>query len=339
MIDLRSDTVTKPTIGMREAIARAEVGDDVLDADPTTAALERRVAELLNKEAAAFFPSGIMANETALQLLSPAGTEVIVEAHSHLVDWELGAPAAWAGVQLRPVATADGLLTADLVERAVRPPMKLQLRTSAIALENTHSASGGKVMPLDRTRAIIEVARRYELPVHLDGCRIWHATAACGHSEAEFAEGADTVMVTLSKGLGCPVGSLLAGSTELMDQARWIRRRMGGAMRQSGVLAAAGLYALEHHRSRLAEDHARAKRLAEGVGLIPNLNVVPPETNIVMIDLMKPGLDSFQVVRALRERGILLVEITTRRIRAVTHLDIDDHHIDQTIAGLRALFA
>lgn len=333
-IDLRSDTVTRPTPAMRQAIANAEVGDDALGDDPTVRALEERVAHLLGKEAALFFPSGIMANETALLLLGRRGSEVIVEAASHFVDWELGAPAALAGVQLRPVPTDDGLLTAEAVEQAIRPPIAFQLRTSAICVENTHNASGGRVLALHSMRAIRDVAVRHQLPVHLDGARLWNAAVASGVHEAAFADCADTVMVTLSKGLGCPVGSLLAASPAHIAEARIHRRRLGGSMRQSGLLAAAGLYALDHHRQRLHEDHERARRLARLAATVPGLTVVPPETNIVMFEVTRPDLDAAQVITRLAEAGILMVVFTRRRFRAVTHLDIDDAAVDAAAQAL-----
>lgn len=338
MIDLRSDTVTKPTLAMREAIARAEVGDDSLGQDPTTARLESVIAELLGHEAAVFFPSGTMANEVALQLHSPPGTEAIVEAHSHLVDWELGAPAALSGVQLKQVATPDGLLTAELVEAAIRLPMRYQLQTSAIYIENTYGAAGGKILPLEQQQQILEVARRRTLPVHLDGARLWNAAVATGYSEAELAAGVDTVMVSLSKGLGCPVGSMLAGTRDLMEKARWVRRRLGGAMRQNGILAAAGLHAIEHHRARLAEDHERARELGRRASEIPGVSVIPPETNMVMIDL-PAGKESFAVLGQLQERGVLLTPMTATRIRAVLHLDITDEDIAAAAEALAMVLA
>ena len=334
IVDLRSDTVTRPTAEMRAAIAAAEVGDDALGDDPTTAALEERIASLLGKEAAVFFPSGIMANQTALMLLAPRGTEIIAETTAHVVDWELGAAAALGGIQLRPVPGDNGLLDPDRVEAAIRSPMRLQLRTSAIALENTHNGAGGRILPPERMRAIADVARRHELRVHLDGARLWNASAATGIEERAWAALADTVMVTLSKGLGCPVGSMLAGTRALMDEARITRRRLGGSMRQSGILAAAGLYALDHHRTRLADDHARARRLADALGQVDGLAVVPPETNIVMIDITRPGVTADDVVARAKERGILLTAFTPTRVRATTHLDIDDSGIDNAIAAL-----
>jgi len=334
MIDLRSDTVTRPTTGMREAMARAEVGDDALGDDPTTAALESAVAEILGKQAAVFFPSGIMANVTAVQLHAPAGTEVIVEAASHLFDWELAAHAALSGVQLRPVPTPDGLLTADLVAAAIRPPLPHQLRTSLVCIENTHNGAGGKVLPVQRQREIVAAAKERGLPVHLDGARLWNAAIAIGLSPRELAEGADTVMVTLSKGLGCPVGSLLAGTAETMERARWIRRRLGGSMRQSGILAAAGLYALEHHVERLADDHRRARTLAQAVKESKTLRVIEPDTNIVMFEIVDDAIDAPAIAKRLREHGVLMSVFTPKKLRAVTHLDIDDAAIQTAAAAL-----
>ncbi len=335
VVDLRSDTVTRPTPGMREAIARAEVGDDVLGDDPTVKRLEARVAELLGKEAALFFPSGTMANQTAVAVLTSPGTEVVIEATGHILDWEGGAAAQWAGIQLRPVPTPDGLLTPDLVRDAIRPEARMAVRTSLICLENTHNAAGGKIMPLGTMRAIRDIAARRGIPVHLDGARLWNASVATGIPEATFAAEADTVMVTLSKGLGCPVGSLLAGSAELIDEAWYIRRRHGGGMRQAGILAAAGLYALEHHRERLADDHARARRLADLLDGTPGIRVVPPETNIVMIDVVWDDLDAPTLAERARANGVLLTPFTSRRVRAVTHLDIDDAGIDRAAAAIR----
>ena len=338
-IDLRSDTVTRPTPAMRHAIAEADVGDDALGDDPTVARLEAEVAALLGKEAALFFPSGIMANETALAVLAPRGTEAITDATSHLVDWELGAAAALSGIQLRAVPTPDGFLTADLVEAAIRPPLRLQLRTSAVCLENTHNAAGGRVHPLPDMQAVAAVAQRHGLPVHLDGARLWNATAATGVPEADYAACADTVMVTLSKGLGCPVGSVLAAAADLIDDARIVRRRFGGAMRQAGILAAAGLHALAHHRERLKEDHARAATLARLCSGIDGIGVVEPETNIVMLDLEPPAWTAGTFVRALAEHDVHLVEFTARRLRAVTHLDVDDDGIRRAADAIAAVAA
>jgi threonine aldolase len=335
LVDLRSDTVTRPTPAMREAMFSAEVGDDVLDHDPTTLALEERVADLLGKERALFFPSGVQANQTALAVLSRPGSEVILEAGAHIFNYEEGAGAALSGLQLRPVSTPDGLLSADLLQEAIRPSSPYVLPTSLVALENTHNGAGGKVLPLSVAREIRGVAEEAGLPVHLDGARLWHACVETGHEPAEYGAIADTVMVCLSKGLGAPVGSLLAGDEGVMDRAWRVRRRLGGGMRQSGILAAAGLHALEHHRERLAEDHARARRLAKGASEIPGLSVAMPETNIVMIDITADGVTPSDILEALSRVGVLMAGFGPRRVRAVTHLDVDDAGVTRAVQGLR----
>ena len=316
--------MTRPTPGMREAIARAEVGDDALGDDPTVRRLEARVAELLGKERALFFPSGVMANQTAIQLWTEPGTEVVVGASAHVFDWEDVAPAQWAGVQLRPVGTSSGLLTANQVRDAIRPPHRYLPRTSLICTENTHNAAGGRIAPVEALREIGEAARERGLPVHLDGARLWNASVAADTPVAAWAAEVDSVMVTLSKGLGCPVGSLLAASGEAIERAWRIRRRMGGAMRQAGILAAAGLYALDRHVERLAEDHANARLLARLAADVPDVTAVEPETNIVMLDLAGAKRDAAGVLSALEERGIRMSRFGPRRLRAVTHLDVDD---------------
>ena len=326
-VDLRSDTVTRPTPAMREAIAGAVVGDDALCEDPTVRLLERRIASLLGKPRALFFPSGIMANTAAILAQTRPGAELLVEATAHIFNWEDGAAAAWGGLQVRPVPTPDGILTAELVEASIRRGNPYQASTCLIALENTHLASGGRVFPIDTMRGIADVAARHKLPVHLDGTRLWNAATASGIAEAEYADTATTVSVSLSKALGCPVGAVLAGPAHLIDDAWRIRRRLGGAMRQSGILAAAGLHALEHHRGRIAEDHANARLLARVVAAAPGLSVVNPETNVVMIDLAESLPSATELSRRLAARGVLLSVFSDRRLRAVTHLDVDETSI------------
>jgi threonine aldolase len=339
VVDLRSDTVTRPGPDMRRAIADAIVGDDALGDDPTVRHLEQRVADILDKEAALFFPSGTMANQAALIVLTRPGTEVVCEASCHLVDWELAGAAANAGVQLRGVHAAGGILTADLVARYIRPPGKLTVQTSLIAVENTHNGAGGRVTPLHVMREIAAAARERRVPVHLDGARLWNACVATGATEAEFAACADTVMVALSKGLGCPAGSLLAGSAEHIDAARVVRRRLGGAMRQAGILAAAGVYALQHHRDRLAQDHQRARTLARLASHVEGIRVVEPDTNIVMMDIVRPGVRAADVVARVADHGVLISDFTPTRIRAVTHLDVDDDGVRRCAEALAAVFA
>jgi len=339
VIDLRSDTVTRPTAAMRRAMVDAEVGDDVLGDDPTVRRLERTVAELLGKEAALFFPSGIMANQTAVLVQAEPGGEVVIEADGHILNYEAGAAARWAGVQLRPVAAPDNLMTARLVRAAVRAPGRYSVKTTLICLENTHNAGGGRVLPLEAMRAIRELALELGLPVHLDGARLWNASAASGVAVRDYAALADTVMVTLSKGLGCPVGSVLAGAAATMERAWHVRRRLGGGMRQSGILAAAGLHALEHHRARLPEDHANARLLAELAARIDGVRVVEPETNIVMIDLPDRAPDAASVIGQLAGRGILFSQFGPRRLRAVTHMGVDEAGIRAAASALGELLA
>jgi threonine aldolase len=319
---------------MRQAMAAAEVGDDVLDHDPTTLALEERVAALLGKERALFFPSGVQANQTALAVHGRPGTEVVLEAGAHIFNYEEAAGALLSGLQLHPVPAPGGLLTPELVRRAIRPESPYVPVTSLVAIENTHNSAGGKILPLETALAIRAVAAEAGLPVHLDGARLWHACVATGHAPAGYGAVADTVMVCMSKGLGAPVGSLLAGPAASMEKAWRVRRRLGGAMRQSGILAAAGLYALDHHVERLAEDHRRARELARGVASIAGLAVVEPDTNIVMVDILAQGATPQDVLGRLAQEGVLMTAFGPRRLRAVTHLDVDDAGIAKAIAAL-----
>lgn len=338
-IDLRSDTVTRPSAAMREVIARAEVDDDTLGQDPTAVRLEQAVADILGKPSALFFPTGTMANEAAIALLAPPGTEVVVEATSHFFDWEMGAPAVLSGVQLRPVHAPGGLLQADLVADAIRPHSALQVQTGLVCVENTHNAAGGRILPLDVMKAIRDAAAARDVPVHLDGARLWNAAAATGTPESAWSALADTVMVTLSKGLGCPAGSILAGEVDLIRRARGVRRRFGGSMRQIGLLAAAGLYALEHNRQRLSDDHALARRLADRAASIPDLRVIPPDTNIVMFETLRDDLDAGAVVTKLADMGVLMSVFARRKVRAVTHLDVAEPDVDRAASALSEIFS
>ncbi len=334
-IDLRSDTVTRPSAAMRRAMAEAEVGDDVLDHDPTTLRLEEKIAELLGKGAALFFPSGTQANQTGIRLISEPGTELLLEATAHLLTYEIAGVAANSLVQVRPVPTPDGLLTADLLRAAMRPKSPHYPRASAIAIENTHNAAGGKCMPVAVADGIGALAREVKLPLHLDGARLWNAAAALGVPPARLAAPATTVMVSLSKGLGCPVGSCLAFPKEAREEVWEIRKRFGGGMRQSGILTAAGLYALEHNLGRLAEDHANAKRLADGLAGHPAVKPLPPDSNIVMLDLTKHLADA--VIPKLEEKGVLVVAFGPKRLRAITHLDVSTADIERAIEVIGAV--
>jgi threonine aldolase len=323
-IDLRSDTVTRPTPAMRRAMAEAEVGDDVLDGDPTVRRLEARVAELLGKERAFFFPSGTMANQAAVWLLATRGTEVLLDAESHLIQWEHAGLAALAGVQIRPVAAgANGrVMDARSLAAAIRPPSVHAPRASLVCFENTHNGAGGVITPATELQAMADVARAHGLPVHMDGARLWNAAAATGTPIDRFAAAADTVMVSFSKGLGAPVGAVLAGSAGALADAWVVRKRMGGGMRQAGILAAGALHGVEHHWPRLVDDHARARALAAAVDGVGGARVVPPDSNILMVDLPQPVVPA--VVARAAAQGVLLSPWTTTRLRAVTHLDVDD---------------
>jgi threonine aldolase len=336
-IDLRSDTVTKPTPAMRRAMAEAEVGDDVLDGDPTVRRLEETVARLLGKERALYFPTGTMANQAGVWLLSRRGTEVLLDANAHLIHWEVAGLAALSGLQARPVTPADGpVMDADSLERAIRPASPHAPSASLVCLENTHNGAGGKVTPLAELRALRDVATRYRLPVHLDGARLWNAAVATGTPIADLAGCADTVMVSFSKGLGAPVGALLAGSGEAMADGWQVRKRLGGGMRQSGILAAAALHGLEHHWPRMHEDHARARTLARAIDGAGGARVVAPDTNIVMLDL-PAGVTASDLACRAAERGVRISAWTPTRIRAVTHLDVNDADIATAGAVIRSL--
>ena len=323
-IDLRSDTVTRPTPEMRRAMADAEVGDDVLDGDPTVQRLEARVAELLGKERAYFFPSGTMANQAAVWLLARRGTEVLLDAESHLIQWEHAGLAALAGVQIRAVPPGAGRRVMDAASLAatIRPPSLHAPKASLVCFENTHNGAGGVVTSAADLLAMAEVARAHGLPVHMDGARLWNAAVATGTPISHFADCADTVMVSFSKGLGAPVGAVLAGSSDALSDAWVVRKRMGGGMRQSGILAAAALHGLEHQWPRLADDHARTRALADVIDGVGGARVVPPDTNIHMVDLPHPVVPA--VVARAAEQGVLLSPWTTTRLRAVTHRDVDD---------------
>lgn len=335
VVDLRSDTVTQPSAGMREALAGAEVGDDVLGDDPTTRLLEERVAAILGKDRALFFPSGIMANQTALAVLAEPGSEVVLEQHAHIVEYEYGAAAALSGLQVHPVPTPDGLLTADHVECAIRAASQFLPLTGVISVENTHMDSGGRVMPLDVALEIRETANRHGLSVHLDGARLWHACAASGRDPGDYAALADTVMVALSKGLGAPVGSVLAGPAALMERAWRVRRRFGGGLRQSGVLAAAGIYALDHHLVDIGESHALAAELAEGARTLDGVSPIVPETNVVFIHIEDSTVDPDLLLQRMEARGVLMSRFGPRRLRAVTHRDVDRSGIARAVEVLR----
>jgi threonine aldolase len=324
---------------MRRAISEAVVDDDVLGKDPTADRLERRVATMLGKEAALFFSSGTQANQTGILLHTEPGSEVICEADAHIFHYEYASAAWLSGVQLVPVPSERGRLDPEVVRAAVRPGDRHHPRTRLICAEQTHGASGGSVVPIQVLTGLRRVADEMELPIHLDGARLWHAGVALDRPLSEIAACADTAMVSLSKGLGCPVGSLLAGSADLIEEAWTIRKRLGGGMRQVGILAAAGLYALDHNLERLADDHARARRLFDACQAIDGLRPVPPDTNTLRIDVVREGLPAEQVSSLLAERGVWILALGPDWLRAVTHLDVDDEGVDRAIDALREVMA
>jgi threonine aldolase len=332
MIDLRSDTVTKPSQAMRDAMARAPVGDDVYGEDPTVNRLQDMLAGLLGKAAALFVPSGTMANQLSIRAQTQPGQEVIVESTAHIVRYEQGAAAALSGVQLHWVRGERGLLTAEQIETAIRPRDPHTIPTALICLENTHNSGGGSIYSLAAIEGIRAVAQLHGIPMHLDGARLFNAVVATGVSAADYARHFDTVSVCLSKGLGAPVGSLIAtNDLMLIDKLRRFRRMYGGAMRQAGILAAAGIYALEHNIARLTEDHGHASRLAQILHKIPSvsLNVAHVETNIIVFEVKDDGRSPTEIVAALRQGGVLINAIGGRRFRAVTHLDISREDIEE----------
>jgi threonine aldolase len=335
MIDLRSDTVTKPTDDMRKAMVRAEVGDDVYGEDPTVNRLQDMAAAMLGKRSALFVPSGTMANQLAIRCQTQPGQEVIVESKSHVVRYEQGAAGALAGVQLHWVTGERGIMTVEQVETAIRPNDAHSITTALICIENTHNAGGGTIYPLSTIEKIRALAVRHGIPMHLDGARLFNAVAATTLPPTVYAQHFETISLCLSKGLGAPVGSLLiANDQRLMDRARRFRRMYGGAMRQAGILAAAGIYALERHVARLKTDHEHAKKLARLLQHIPAIQIAPQhvETNIVMFDIVDEQRSAAELVAALKEHGVLINAVGGQSYRAVTHLQISDKQIDEAAA-------
>jgi len=338
MIDLRSDTVTKPTKDMQEAIYKAEVGDDVYGEDPTIIKLETLAAEMVGKEAALFVPSGTQGNQTAVLTHCRPGEEIIVEAQSHIFYYEGAAISAFAGVQPRTIAGKRGSLDiADIVD-AIRTDDVHFPETGLICLENTHNRAGGAIIPLSDMKAIYEVAQKHQIPVHLDGARIFNAAVASGIAVKEFAAFTDSIQFCLSKGLGAPIGSILAGDETFIEQARKWRKRLGGGLRQAGIIAAPGIVALETMVDRLVEDHDNAKRLAEGLGNISGLeieNVV--ETNIVVVNVKNLNITAAQFVDMLKDNGILANTFSNDSIRLVTHFDVSLAEIERAIEKVQSI--
>lgn len=314
---------------MREAIANADVGDDVYGEDPTVNALQQEVAAIFGHEAALFTPTGSMANQIAVQLLVPRGEELLCDADAHVVTYEIGAAAAYGGVSTRTWPAVGAEIDVDAVAAMVRPDGYWAVPTRAIAVEQTHNRAGGAVLSLATLERLRAVADAAGVALHCDGARIWHAHVADGVPLAAYGRLFDTLSVCLSKGLGAPVGSLVIGSAERIERARWLRKRLGGGMRQAGVLAAAGRYALHHHVERLAEDHARARRLADALAPTGVVDAAKVRTNIVPLDLTKSTLDAPALGAAARERGVLVSVLGPRTARLVTHLDVDDAGVER----------
>lgn len=334
-IDLRSDTVTKPTPGMRAAMAAADVGDDERDGDPTTRRLEERVAAMLGKEDALFFPSGVMANQAAVWILVPRATEVLADVDAHIVHSEIAGVAALAGAQVLAVMPTGRVMSPDDLRRSFRPRSRYYPAPGLVCVENTHNGAGGVIVPQADVCEMAAIAREHGVPLHLDGARLWNAHVASGISLPELAAPADTVMVDLSKGLGAPIGAMLAGTRAAMERAWTARKLFGGAMRQSGMLAAAAIYALDHQYDRLADDHANARQLAASLAGIAGVEVVPPDTNIVMVDLVG-GQSVPNIAAAARREGVLISEWSDTRIRLVTHIDVNSTDCRRAADVLRA---
>lgn len=322
-IDLRSDTVTKPSEAMRRAMAAAPVGDDVYREDPTIERLQETVAALLGKEAALYVPSGTMSNQLCLRTLTRPGDEVLAHEESHILHYEAGSAAALSGLQIRPLVGEHGVLSAETVRAAIRPDSEHFPRTGALEMENTHNRCGGTIWSLEAMQAAAAPARERGVGVHLDGARLWNAHRATGVSLKDYAATADSVSVCFSKGLGAPVGSALAGSREFVQEARHNRKRFGGAMRQAGIIAAGALFALEHNVERLVEDHANAVVLADLLREVPGLEITHPvQTNILIVAVGGLGVGAEQVVGALKQQGVLCGMAAADRVRFVTHLDV-----------------
>lgn len=334
IIDLRSDTVTQPTPAMREAIARAEVGDDVFGDDPTVLELEQRTAEILGKEAALFVPSGTMANQVAVRCHTEPGDQILLDAQSHIYYYEAGAIAALSGTLPACLPGRRGIFTAQDVLSVLRPPDVHFAPARLLCLENTHNRGGGSVWPIQQLAEVTSTARARGLALHLDGARLWNASAASGISEKEYASHFDSVSVCFSKGLGAPVGSAVAGRRDWIDRARRFRKQFGGGMRQSGILAAGALFALEHHRARLPEDHKHARLLAEGLAGLEGvkLDLSNLETNMVWFEVTSAP----KIVERLRQQNVRMLAIGPQTIRAVTHLMTDREDIQRAIKAVRA---
>lgn len=340
LVDLRSDTVTRPTAAMWDAMRRAPLGDDVLGDEPTVTELERRLAAMLAKEAALFVPSGTMANQLAIRCHCESGDEIVAHRDSHIIHYETGAPAALSGCMIQPLEGEGGLFSPEAVLASRRGRATYAPRPSLLVVENTHNRGGGTIWSLERFHAVAHAARSLEMRVHVDGARLWNACVAAGYSPSEFARHADTVSVCFSKGLGCPVGSALAGPADLIDRARRFRKMFGGGMRQSGVLAAAALHALDHHVDRLVEDHRHAVRLATGASRIRGISLaIAPDqtpTNMVFLHVDPTICTAQELSDRIARHGVHALALDPQRLRLVTHLDVTTAGIDHAVEAIRS---
>lgn len=340
IIDLRSDTVTKPTSAMRVVMSHAEVGDDVLGDDPTVIRLQERIAEIMGKQAACFVPTGTMANQTAIRAHTEPGDEIIAHEDSHIIHYETGSPAALSGVMVHPLRGERGMFTARDVAAGWRADSIHAPRSRLLIVENTQNRGGGAVWPIEEVEAVTKVARNKGLRTHMDGARIWNACAATGIAAKEYARHFDTVSCCFSKGLGAPAGSAVVGDSATIARVHRFRKMFGGAMRQSGVLAAAALYAIDNHRARIVEDHANAKQLAAGIMTVRGLTVDAVETNIVFVNVLAElGIDAAELCKRLKVKNVLALPNTQGRVRMVTHLDVNAPMIDRAIVAVKEVVA
>ena len=340
MIDLCSDTVTQPTPEMREVMFNAQVGDDMFGEDPTVNDLQEKTARLTGKEAALFVASGTMGNQVSINAHTQPGNEIIMEGNSHIFNYECGSPALLSGVQVMPLPGFRGSFTVEQVREVIRPENVHHPKTALICIENTHNRAGGTIFPYKNIQQISAFAREHKLKMHLDGARLWNASIATGIPVADYARHFDSVSLCFSKGLGAPVGSIIAGSQEFIDRARYYRKAYGGGMRQAGILAAAAIYAMDHHFERLAEDHRQAKMLGDFITTLPGIEFDPEtvQTNIIIFDIRKTGIDGQKFVDLLAQEGVKMITFAKTKIRAVTNLHISDGDIEQTIAALKKIF-
>ncbi|MBI5021046.1 MAG: low-specificity L-threonine aldolase [Ignavibacteriales bacterium] len=339
-IDLRSDTVTKPSEAMRRAMMDAEVGDDVYGEDPTVNKLQNKIASMFEKDAALFVPSGTMGNEICIQLHTQPGDEIIVEEDSHIFVYETAAPSLLAGVQMLPLRGDNGVITAEQIKKAIRPAVYYLPPTKLICIENTHGRSAGSVIPIDEIKKVYDVAAEQNIKMHLDGARLWNASVASKIHVRDYAKYFDSISVCFSKALGAPIGSMIIGSHQVIEKARRYRKIFGGGMRQVGILAAAAMYAVENNIDRLSIDHENAKMFSKELSKIQKLKITPEniQTNMVIVDISETGKTQSQVLKLLKEKGILLTPERDSSVRAVMHLDVDKNQVMEAAKIFQSIF-